>query len=225
MELEKNWLFSEYYWHDAAWRERWALIDGETGDRLSYGGLAHSIANFRGLLDTKAIKGGDRITILSRNSFQESLATVACLSSGVIANTLNPSLAEPALTEFITHAEPSLILTDDLSLVPQALRDHPGILPIASSFLNQATTTRGSDRARADGGLLIYTSGTTGASKGVLLTVENIETNVAAAVAAFGYSIGWVSACLLPLYHTFGLISDVLTMLMTGGTVVVLPTF
>jgi long-chain acyl-CoA synthetase len=80
-------------------------------------------------------------------------------------------------------------------------------------------------RPVSNGGVLIYTSGATGTAKGVLLSVSNIEANVATAAAAFGYKPGWVSGCLLPLYHTFSLISDVLPVLQTGGTVVVLPTF
>jgi acyl-CoA synthetase (AMP-forming)/AMP-acid ligase II len=220
-------MLSDFSQHSRFWRQRPAIIEARSDLRISYRDLAESISGFGVLLDRRGIRAGERISIIARSSFQECLAILACLGNGVVANPLNPNLPAGLRSEFITHAEPALILTDDLQLVPSGLCDQQRVLSVEESIfpLVWKTGVAKIDRPLSDGGLLIYTSGATGAAKGVLLSVENIEANVATAAAAFAYAPGWVSACLLPLYHTFGLISDVLPILLTGGTVVVLPTF
>src|SRR3954462_12151192 len=66
-------------------------------------------------------------------------------------------------------------------------------------------------------GLLIYTSGTTGEPKGVLLGWHQICANVFYALGALGYEAGWVAGSMLPRFHTFTLISDLLPSLFLGG--------
>jgi long-chain acyl-CoA synthetase len=220
-------MFSDFSRHSRLWKKRPAVIDAPSGLQISYGDLAESISGFGTLLDTQGIQSGERVTILSRSSFQKCLAMLACLGNGVVANPLNPGLPEGLMTEFITHAQPSLVLTDDLSLIPSSLHDQQPVLSMEESLfpLVSKAGIQKIGRPTTNGGVLIYTSGATGTAKGVLLSVSNIEANVATAAAAFGYKPGWASGCLLPLYHTFSLISDVLPILLTGGTVVVLPTF
>jgi long-chain acyl-CoA synthetase len=219
-------MLAELSRHGRFWQKRTAVIDAASGLRVSYGDLAQSIHGFRLFLDAQGVQPGARVTILSQSSFQMCTAILACLGNGVVANPLNPGLPEDLKSEFITHGEPSLVLTDDVDLVPFRLRDRVPVLSIEESLLPRAgSELQKVERPVSGGGLLIYTSGTTGTAKGVLLSVANIEANVATAAEAFGYKPGWTSGCLLPLYHTFSLISDVLPILLTGGTVVVLPAF
>src|SRR5205807_1045652 len=168
----------------------------------SYGDLAESISGFGVLLDKRGIQSGQRVTILARSSFQKCLAVLACLGNGVAANPLNPGLPEGLAAEFITHAQPSLVLTDDFNLIPSSVRDQQPVLTVEEALLPlmwRAGIEKIS-RPLSEGGLLIYTSGATGTAKGVLLPVSNIEANVETAAAAFGYRPGWVSGCLLPPY-------------------------
>lgn len=220
-------ILSEFSQHSRLRKQRPAVIEARSDLRICYRDLSESISGFGMLLDQKGIRAGACISIVARSSFQQCLAILGCLGNGVVANPLGPNLPEPLRREFITHAEPSLILTDDLQLIPSDLRDPQKVLSVEETVfpLVWKTGVRKMERRPTDGGLLIYTSGATGTAKGVLLSMENIEANVKTAAAAFGYKPGWVSACLLPLYHTFGLISDVLPVLLMGGTVIVLPAF
>lgn len=220
-------MLSDFSRHSRFWNRQPAIIDAASDLRISYRDLAESIEVFGLLLDRSGVQSGDRITIIARSSFQKCLAVLACLGNGVVANPLNPGLPASLTAEFITHAQPSLILTDDLQLVPPGLGEHYPVVPLEDALFPLAWRPGPQRivRPASNGGLLIYTSGATGTAKGVLLSLANIEANVATAAAAFGYKPRWVSGCLLPLYHTFSLISDVLPMLLTGGTVVMLPTF
>jgi long-chain acyl-CoA synthetase len=220
-------MLSEFGRFSYAWKRRTAVVDATSDLRISYRDLAESITSFGVLLDKTGIEAGARITILAHSSFEKCLAILACLGNGVVANPLNPGLPEGVTTKFIHHAQPALILTDDFHAVPPSVRHEQPILSIEESLfpLVWRTGIQKISRAISEGGLLIYTSGATGRAKGVLLSTANIEANVETAMAAFAYKEKWVSGCLLPFYHTFSLMSDVLPILQTGGTVVILPAF
>ncbi len=219
-------MLSDFKGQSQSWKRRAALIDAGSELSISYRELAESIGGFGALLDKKDVREGDCVSILARSSFHTCMAVLACLENGIVANPLNPGLPEDLIREFITDARPALILTDDPGLIPGRLRECQPVLPVEESLFPLVWSSgQNISRSADSGGLLIYTSGATGTAKGVLLSMANIEANVETAAAAFGYKSGWVSGCLLPLYHTFGIISDVLPVLATGGTVVVLPTF
>lgn len=220
-------MLSDFNRHIRLWTQQSAVIDARSDLRISYRDLSEAIEGFGLVLNRRGIQSGDRITILAHSSFQTCLGVLACLGNGVIANPLNPGLPASVTNEFISHAQPSLVLTDDLQLIPFGAREQHLVLPLEDALfpLTWKPSTQKISRPVLNGGLLIYTSGATGMAKGVLLSLSNIEANAKTAAAAFGYDRRWVSGCLLPLYHTFSLISDVLPILLTGGTVVMLPTF
>src|SRR5437660_300115 len=75
---------------------------------------------------------------------------------------------------------------------------------------------------------LPYSSGTTGLSKGVLLTHSNLLTNVYQFLApgeAATFTKDDVVLCFLPLYHIYGLNVILNPVLVTGGTLVLMPRF
>ena len=65
-----------------------------------------------------------------------------------------------------------------------------------------AGTGRGSDR---DPALFLYTSGTTGRPKGVVLTHENLVSNVESCRLAGKFSEADTFLCLLPFFHTYAI--------------------
>ncbi len=74
---------------------------------------------------------------------------------------------------------------------------------------------------------LQYTGGTTGTPKGAMLTHTNLVAN-ACQTAAWdpGYVPGQeVTLAVLPMFHVFGLTLCLNTMMLVGGTVVLVPTF
>lgn len=74
-------------------------------------------------------------------------------------------------------------------------------------------------------GLMPNTSATTGKAKGVMLSLANIAANYDSTPDWLGITETSVTLCALPLYNTFGLNQCVNALMVTGGTLVLMPRF
>jgi acyl-CoA synthetase (AMP-forming)/AMP-acid ligase II len=72
---------------------------------------------------------------------------------------------------------------------------------------------------------LIYTAGTTSRPKGVMRTVANVRAAVANSIRGFGYGPGERIYLVMPLSHSSALNSQLLPVLLVGGTVVLAEAF
>lgn len=189
--------------------DRVALIDAATGETISYARLAAAADRFAALG-----AGDDPVTVVSSRRPMQAVAIVAGLAAGALVHPVAADTPPARLRALIDEARPRLVLADD----SPAFDDARAI----DTLLHGETAP---SRAESAGGLLIYTSGTTGSAKGVALRWPLIETNVRYSSSAFGYDASWITASVLPLTHTFTLVSDVLPMLLLGGTAVIAPAF
>jgi len=103
---------------------------------------------------------------------------------------------------------PITVLNADEFLAPTPIPDLPAV-------------TRGDD----DTAVLMYTSGTTGAPKGVELTHNNILANCNSVREAWTFSGGQTFVCVLPLFHSFGMLALMVLPGMLGARVVLVPQF
>jgi long-chain acyl-CoA synthetase len=174
---------------------------------------------------------GERVAILSENRPEWAIADYACLTAGLADVPIYPTLpAEqmvhilndsgaaalfvstpeqaakiarirpdvPALKTVISFASPAPVgcdftLTDFLA--QGAADDSPAR---AASWREAALTTQPNDLAT-----LIYTSGTTGLPKGVMLSHDNLFSNVHASLPVLEPRDGDVALSFLPLSHIF----------------------
>ena len=74
-------------------------------------------------------------------------------------------------------------------------------------------------------GMMLSTSATTGKSKGVMLTIGNVQSNYNRTPDWLGLTPHTVTLCALPLYNTFGLNQCVNALMVTGGMLVLTPRF
>jgi long-chain acyl-CoA synthetase len=74
-------------------------------------------------------------------------------------------------------------------------------------------------------GMMLNTSATTGKSKGVMLSLANIAANYDRTPQWLGLSAQTVTLCALPLYNTFGLNQCINALMVTGGSMVLMPRF
>lgn len=74
-------------------------------------------------------------------------------------------------------------------------------------------------------GMMLSTSATTGRSKGVMLSVGSIKTNYDRTPGWLGLTHNTVTLCALPLYNTFGLNQCINALMVTGGSLILMPKF
>ncbi len=79
--------------------------------------------------------------------------------------------------------------------------------------------------AADDPAVILYTSGTTGRPRGAVLTHRSLLASARAQVGHLGWDERTSTVGALPLNHVGGLTCGVLSLLVAGGTIVVLPAF
>ncbi len=192
-----------------------ALADARTQERLDYAALDGALRRVAGLLEAHGVGPGEPVLLRASNSLDLAVCLLGILRAGRISLPTSPDLLAEELVRVRDHAGVRLAITDGLEI------DGLPRLPL----------TAWRDAAEADpcdpgpGALLIYTSGTTGRPKGVLLPQAALAANVGTAADCFGYGPAHRTLALLPLFHTFALVSDVLPMLRVGGAAVIGPGF
>jgi long-chain acyl-CoA synthetase len=201
---------------------------------LTYRALVAHAARLHDAMSSRGIAPGACIAVWSQRPLHQAVAIVAGLAAGFIIHPVNPGLSTTMLQGQLRHARPDLLIADDGVEVPSAAA---GALRCArwrdifdrAGDAGRVVATQSPDTAgmAADerGGLLVYTSGTSGTPKGVLLDCSRIGANVRHAISALGYEAGWVAGSLLPRFHTFTVISDLLPPLFLGGRAVLVDTF
>ena len=196
-------------------------------------------------LGSLGVKKGDRVGILSENRPEWAIADYACLTSGVTDVPIYPTLPPDqiafilkdsgAAAIFVSTAEQAAKVAAIRSQIPSLTHvisfDEVG--PSADMTL-AALEHRGSAaetpqslesyRRVAEGvqpddlATLIYTSGTTGNPKGVMLTHNNIRSNIEATRYKLPFEGNDVALSFLPLSHIFERMGDYL-MFATGSSI------
>jgi len=175
----------------------------------------------RGLL-AKGLKKGDRVALMSGNRPEWNIVDFACNQLGIAIVPLYPTLSAQDLSYILADSEAKMAFVSNAELaekLDQALREGRRQIEVFTLDTVEGKTCHTelmelgkrqptdlqphNDAVRPDDLLtLIYTSGTTGLPKGVLLTHENILSNVQACAHLM---LGDISKALsfLPLCHIF----------------------
>ncbi len=202
----------------AADPDRPALFEVETGAQLTYGQLTRLAGH---LLELNGAAEG-RIALHTERRLAQAATIAAGLMAGLVVCPINPAATPDAVSRLVRHARTTLFLSDT-PLV--GVSDAAGLVDARTDVCLAPSGGAGTLPEGGKAGMLVYTSGSTGDPKGVLLNERNIGANVRFACDHFGYGPDWVAASLLPLFHTFTVMSDLLPMLLCGGRVVITPGF
>lgn len=193
-------------------------------------------------LARSGVRRGDRAAILSENRAEWALADWSCVCAGVVDVPIYSTLPAAQVAYILKDSDASLIFVSDAEQLAKAREAMAGLdreIEIVvfdegaagdgavawSDFLS-----RGEDfgldefhaearRAQPDDVVtLIYTSGTTGSPKGVMLTHNNVASNIWAAEQLLGVGSDDTSISFLPLSHVFQRMVDYL-FFSTGCTI------
>lgn len=196
-------------------------------------------------LQLSGVKRGDRVAILSENRPEWAMADYACLTAALTDVPIYPTLpAEQiayvlgdsgAVAIFVSNAEQAAKIASIRGEVPalKTVIAFEAGTPTADTTLSalEKLGARGENadsiteyRREADAvqpgdlATLIYTSGTTGPPKGVMLTHDNIHSNVAGTRVKIPFGGDDVSLSFLPLSHIFQRMGDYM-MFATGTSI------
>jgi acyl-CoA synthetase (AMP-forming)/AMP-acid ligase II len=177
---------------------------------------------------------GDRVSLVMANDAWVVGAYLGAFRLGLVANPVNNRLTPDEIAYILDHAQSRCVVASEehRAAVERTLPmlEKPPALLVAGGATSELDALDpapvGGDAPSADdGALLIYTSGTTGKPKGVLLSIGNVQAGIEYVSRAFEMKPGHRTLCVMPLFHTNGLMFSTLPFLLVGATVVLRKRF
>ncbi|GGF95030.1 AMP-dependent synthetase and ligase [Rhizobium wenxiniae] len=218
-----------------------ALIAG--GTQLSYGELDRLSDYLAASLVANGIKAGDRVLMIAENSVEAIVAFFAAWKAGAVPCPLYASIKQDKLRAIIDSTEPSTIFAQArfLNVVDSALSgaDHIplkiafGTLPTSATedwLVYEAIATHDGEAElprQVDSealALLIHTSGSTGTPKGVMHSHASLLAACGSIIEYLENRSDDIMLSVLPISFGYG-ITQILTMVMVGGTLVLEKSF
>ncbi len=176
-----------------------------------------------GLLEL-GLQKGDAIGLISENCVEWAFADHGIQKMGGLVIPLYPTSSKEDLTYILNHCEAKLVFCQSMELfdkIKLCQAETPSLKHLytfrevrgAQNYkeLKENVTPGGRDRLQAiqdtikamDLATIIYTSGTTGKPKGVMLSHNNIVSNIFSSIERLPVGKGDVALSFLPLSHIF----------------------
>ena len=229
-----------------------ALTDYFKKTTLTYFDLAKIVAKNHLVFEKYGIKAGEKIALIGRNTPKWVSIYASTITYGAVIIPILQDFNPIDATNIINHSDSRvLFLSQDIweKLDPsqfeklEAVVEYESMKPLWEKEGNKFTelmenvdqlfeerypngfTTEDIIYPEVSNDkvcIISYTSGTTGFSKGVMLTVNNVTSNVVFAIDYKFHYRGSRVLGILPLAHAFGCAFDMLTPLATGSHITLL---
>lgn len=189
---------------------------------LKYGEMVHRVAMIASGLQSLGHRPSGRVGIYSENSPEWCLAYLAVLAAGGVVVPLDPQLKYLELRTIITQSGMGHIFcseesSEDISELKKMMTPYPEIICLTENpspevdgiplirlmELGKEKSIAPFEIAPSELAVLIFTSGTSGDSKGVMLSHENIISDLEAIVPRLQIDHNDRFLSVLPLHHTF----------------------
>jgi acyl-CoA synthetase (AMP-forming)/AMP-acid ligase II len=220
--------------------EKVAVIDA--GRRLTYRQMGEYICRLSaGLVSRWNIRSGDIIALLAPNCAEFIISYFAIVRAGAIVQPLDERLTLEEMKAIMLDARPRfLIVHRSLWLKFAQIQDG---IPSVESILGIGAVSDGVESFEewvshwpippysipavlpSDVAELMYTSGTTGEPKGVMRSHANVRAASRNSIRGFGYRGDDVIAVVMPMSHSSALNSQMMPLIESGGTLVLLERF
>lgn len=150
-------------------------------ERATCGELLALVARGRGFLRAAGLRPGDRCVLLGNNSIRWAALDLAIMAEGLVRVPLYTRQAPAELVQMMRDCGAALVLCGNEPLRAAIQAHWPGAPPL--QLFDTALAAAGSaavdappaSRRSQDPLAIIYTSGTSGDSKGVVLTLGNLD--------------------------------------------------
>lgn len=188
-----------------------ALIDGATGQGMTYGGLRRRVDAWAGRL------GASRkplVFLLADNSADAVAAYLSALTAGAAVALLSAGVPPDLLASLIAAYRPDRIAGSAIPALGGDYEDQDGLGTL--TLLARRRPPEGPD-PHPDLALVLPTSGTTGSRKFVRLSHRNLRANAGAIAAYLALTPAERPITTLPMAYSYGL-SVINSHLLAGGT-------
>ncbi len=215
-----------------------AVIDGVSGQTLTFAQLAGYIDRFAAALAERGVVKGDVIAVFSPNTIYYPVLFHGIARTGAISTTINSLYTPDEIAFQLKDAGAKMIITVSpfLERALAAAQLHPVEAVIVldgaeghESLQDLLTSTAPSVEVAIDAAndlvTLPYSSGTTGLAKGVMLTHRNLVANIRQCEPLFHLSENDRIIAVLPFFHIYGLTVLMNIGLSMGAALVTLPRF
>jgi long-chain acyl-CoA synthetase len=213
---------------------------------ISHQEVAERVRHAARGLSYLGVRRGDRVGILSENRPEWAIADFACLTAGMTDVPIYPTLPSDQIAYILKDSGATAIFVSNKAQA-EKIREIRSQLPVLKSVIgfdeipgltnlsiaelekhgtqgeNKETMTTYREDALTtkpdDLATIIYTSGTTGEPKGVMLTHDNIFSNVAASRTKIPFEGNDTALSFLPLSHIFERMGGHYLMFATGTSI------
>lgn len=216
-----------------------AMINGETGDKITYKRILQETVNLAAGLQKIGVKKGDVVALFSENRDEFIMASLATTVCGATLTTLNIMYTRDEIFHVLKISQPSIMLCSELALkqnldtlkkiqcikkivqlngkpVDRTVLPYSSILTETNALEYEAPEVQG----WTDVAYILYSSGTTGLPKGVMLTHINALYTAANFEADKNKTEELKSfLTIVPWYHAYGLISTINSILLNAFVV------
>ncbi len=213
-----------------------SLIETAAGERISYGEMLARSGRLAHALVRRGVKPGDRVAVQVEKTPDNLLLFLASMRAGAVYLPLNTAYTIAELDYFLGDSEPRLVVCDPsrragVGAIAQARNAAVDTLDASGqgSLIDLAAQSSADfadvPREESELAVILYTSGTTGRSKGAMLSHRNLSSNADVLASCWRFTDRDVLLHALPLYHTHGLFTAAITLMLAGGTMLFLPKF
>lgn len=205
------------------------LIEIKTGIILSYKELNKQIELTVQILKQLGIQKNEKVAILMDNSINFIKLFFSVLWIEAIVVPINPELKEEEINYIIQDADIKVILIQDerIDKMTFLIEQNDIVKKVDNvSFIKKANVLKdGSGKFILNIALILYTSGSTGKAKGVMLTHENLISEMKNISLAHELCKDDIVLAILPWFHINGLVITMLTPLLVGHKIVITKKF
>ena len=225
-----------------------ALVRGETGREYTFNEIDELTSKFSSSLQRHGFQRGDVLALVSPNLPEYATVLFGTLAAGGTVCTCNPTYSVDELSYQFQNSGSKVVATvpEILDTVQQAAqkanvekvividpsdtssRTSDGVFSYQAMVADSGSLFSPIETAPDDLAVLPYSSGTTGLPKGVMLTNQNVSSNVRQMEHPEFFDLRREGTCLvgvLPFFHIYGMVVILYSSLHYGSRTVTMSKF